>query len=176
MNLQAKTIAAMLLVGLGTAGACSLNAPRDIVPESHDIHETSTQNDSGAAVPRDGYVYVATRAHAVVGVVGARQITVPEASRIADLIANELESCAVSKERDGTLAVGAASLVLVATARGTVVSDLRLSPGGPVAANALECLVAPVRTIQLPSTDAGITALALDATWNPAVVDHKAPP
>ncbi|MCL2779750.1 MAG: hypothetical protein FWD73_17295 [Polyangiaceae bacterium] len=151
--------------------ACSSAAPRDVVPESHDVRDVrdSTAYGSGGA-----YVHVARRPHAVVGLIGAKHMSLAEATRIANLVADELESCAITKERDGALAVGAASFVLVATTRGTAVSELHLAPGGPVAANAIECILAPARTIQLPpsapNADAAIPALAIDATWNPIAI------
>jgi len=163
-----------------SGSACSPTGPRDVVPESHDVRDGResdaplvAQQGHVASPPHDSYAYVARRPHAVIGLIGAKNMSLADATRIANLVADELESCAAKKERDGALAVGAASLVLVATARGAMVSDLRLAPGGPVAANALECLIAPARTMHLqprtPSTDTAITALAMDATWNPIV-------
>jgi hypothetical protein len=167
---------ATLATALSALGGCSRSAPRDVVPESHDVRgvrESVAHESSGAS---GSYAHVARRPHAVVGLIGAKHMGLAEATRIANLVADELESCAITKERDGTLAVGAASFVLVATTRGAAVSDLHLAPGGPVAANAMECIMAPARTIQFPqSADTEIPALAIDATWNPIGIG-KAPP
>ncbi|WP_146653620.1 hypothetical protein [Labilithrix luteola] len=154
------------------AFACGPPGPRDVVPEPQTPRADA---DAGAAPSNDvtagseGYAYVARLPHGAIGLVGTKQLRLEEASALVDRLAGELEACAARKEAQGTLSQGAASLVVVANANGTAaVSDLKLAPGGPVAADALECLVAPARAMAFPvTTSTALRALAIEATWNP---------
>ena len=142
---------------------------RDVVPDSHDVRGPSLDASSAAPPRTDGYAYVARRPHGAVGLVGAHHMREDEARRIVDRIADELETCARLLEERGNLVEGALQLVAVTGPRGNAeVSDIRLAPGGPVAANALECVVGPLRAGPFPAgTDAGVPAVAIEATWAP---------
>lgn len=156
-----------LVLGLSVA-ACP-SPPRDVVPETHDVRGATP--DAAAPPPDQGpYTYVTRRPHAAVGLVGAHFMSDAEAARIVDRIADDLEACARRVEQRGELVEGAVQLVAVTGSRGTAeVTDLRLAPGGPVAANALECIVAPLRATTLPAANkAGVPALAIEATWGAA--------
>ncbi|MBX3185632.1 MAG: hypothetical protein KF819_01400 [Labilithrix sp.] len=148
---------------------------RDVVPETHDVHVTNG-DASAADASHDAYVYVTRRPRAAIGLVGAHDMADDEARRIVDRVADELETCAARVEQRGALAHGAAQLVIVAGPRGNAeISDMRLEPGGPVAANALECIVAPLRaTPMTPSSGPRPPALAIEATWGP--IRGHAPP
>ncbi len=153
-------VAALLVLGCSPAG-------RDVVPESLDVRGASP--DAAAPPSKDGYAYVARRPRGAVGLVGAHFMTDPEAQRVVDRIADELETCARRLEQRGDLVEGALALVAITGSRGTAeVTDIRFAPGGPVAANALECIVAPLRASPLPkATTAGVPAVAIEATWGP---------
>jgi hypothetical protein len=144
--------------------SCSPPA-RDTVPDTRDVRGVA----DAAPPPKDGYVYVARRPHGAVGLVGAHFVNDEEAHRIVDRIADDLETCARRLEQRGDLVEGALQLVAVTGPRGNAdVTDIRFAPGGPVAANALECIVAPLRVSAFPAqTDAGLPAVAIDATWGP---------
>jgi hypothetical protein len=157
------------LAALVTLVVAGCPAPRDTVPETHDVRGTT---DADAAAPTrrdDAYAYVVRRPHTAVGLVGAHFMTDADAHRIVDRIADDLEACARRLEQQGGLVSGAAQLVAITGSRGNgEVTDLHVSPGGAVAANALECIVAPVRASIMPgATRAGIPALAVEATWGP---------
>jgi hypothetical protein len=141
---------------------------RDVVPETRDVR--GAVPDGAAPPQKEAYAYVARRAHAAVGLVGAHFMSDADAQRIVDRIADDLETCARRVEQRGELVEGAVQLVAVTGSRGTAeVTDIRFSPGGPVAANALECILAPLRASTLPTaTNAGVPALAIEATWGPA--------
>lgn len=163
-----KRIASALV--LGSAIAACPAPPRDVVPETHDV-----RGDVADAAPPPGaepspYTYVARRPHASVGLVGAHFMSDADARRLVDRVADDLETCARRVEQRGELAEGAVQLVAVTGSRGNAeVTDLRVAPGGPVAANALECIVAPLRASSLPAASkAGVPALAIEATWGPA--------
>jgi hypothetical protein len=153
------------VLGLGLS-ACPA-AGRDVVTDSHDVRGVTP--DASGTPRTDGYAYVARRPHGAVGLVGAHYMKDDEAHRIVDRVADELETCARRLDESGALVEGALQLVAVTGARGTAeITDIRFAPGGPVAANALECIVAPLRASPFPAgTDAGIPAVAIEATWAP---------
>jgi hypothetical protein len=164
----ARIVFAALVLGLASALAGCPPSGRDVVPETHDVRGASP--DAAAPAHPDDYAYIARRPHAAVGLVGAHFMTDADAQRIVDRIADDLETCAGRVEQRGELVDGAVQLVAVTGSRGTAdVTDMRLAPGGPVAANALECILAPLRATTLPAaTKAGVPALAIEATWGPA--------
>jgi len=163
-----KGFALALALGLA-ASACPAPA-RDVVPETHDVHGDVADAASPARPEQSPYAYVARRPHAAVGLVGAHFMSDADAARVVDRVADDLEACARRVEQRGDLVEGAVQLVAVTGSRGTAeVTDLRLAPGGPVAANALECIVAPLRATTLPAASkAGVPALAIEATWGRA--------
>lgn len=153
----------------------SCPAPRDTVPETRVVHETREAPDAAAPPSKDGYAYVVRRPRSAVGLVGAHFMSDADAHRIVDRVADDLESCATRLEQRSELVDGAVQLVAVTSARGTAdVTDIRFAPGGPVAANALECIVAPLRASAMPSPpakgSAGVPAVAIEATWGPLPV------
>ena len=150
------------------AGGLALGCPpgRDVVPESRDVRGAAAPD---ASVRTDGYVYVARRPHGAVGLVGAHYMKDDDARRIIDHVADDLETCARGLEERGGLVEGAVQLVAITGPHGNAeVTDIRFAPGGPVAANALACIVAPLRASPFPAgTDAGLPAVAIEATWAP---------
>jgi hypothetical protein len=169
---RASTLAFALARALALA---SCSPARDVIPESRDVRgvipdASAPQSAPQNAPPRDGYTHVARRAHGVVGLVGAHFMTDEDAKHILERVADDLEACAARLEERGELAEGALSLVAVTGPRGNAeVTDVRFAPGGPVAANALACVIAPLRASTFPAaTDRGLPALALDATWAPS--------
>lgn len=148
---------------------------RDVVPQTRDVRGDAP--DAATPANPDDYVYVARRSHGAVGLVGAHFMSEADAKRVVDRIADDLETCARRVEQRGELASGAIQLVATTGSRGTAdVTDMKLAPGGPVAANALECILAPLRASTLPAaTNAGVPALAVEATWGPAASEPPTP-
>jgi hypothetical protein len=174
-----RALARFALVGASGLMSASCPAPpRDVVPETRDVRGAVDADASTSPAPGDGYLHVARRAHGAVGLVGAHFMTDDDARRIVEHVADDLEACAARVERRGALVAGAVQLVVVTGSRGTAeVTDLTLAPGGPVAANALECILAPLRATALPAARAGgAPALALEATWGPAPAGGRALP
>ena len=157
-------VSTVALVGCPTPG-------RDVVPDSRDVRGDADGVDAGARPPADAYTYVARRPHGAVGLVGAHFMSDADAQRIVDRVADDLESCARRVEQRGALVEGALQLVAVTGSRGTAeISDVRFAPGGPVAANALECIIAPLRATTFPAaTKSGVPAVAIEATWGIAL-------
>ncbi len=155
------------LVGAAVACGLALGCPpgRDVVPETRDVRGAAL--DASAPPRTDGYAYVVRRPHGAVGLVGAHYMKDDEAHRIVERVADELESCARRLDERGGLVEGAVQLVAITGPHGTAeVTDIRFAPGGPVAANALECIVAPLRASPFPAgTDAGLPAVAIEVTW-----------
>lgn len=135
------------------------------MPDSRDVRLGPDASAPPEKSSPDGYEYVAKRPHAAVGLVGVRNGARPDAERIVDRIADDLEACAVRVEKRGELASGALQLVVMGGGNGNAeITDVRLAPGGPVAANALECVVAPLRASALTPS----FTLAIEATWGAA--------
>jgi hypothetical protein len=141
---------------------------RDVTTDSRDVR--GAQPDAaGPTTAAGGYGYVARRPHGAVGLVGSHFMGDDDAHRIVDRVADELETCTRSLEARGALTEGALQLVAVTGPRGTAeVTDVRLAPGGPVAAVGLQCIIAPLRASTFPSADGGLPAVAIDVTWGPS--------
>lgn len=144
---------------------CSPGNSRDVVPDSRDVRLVPDAGPPADAGATDGYQYVAKRPHASLGLVGSRNAKVEDVQRAVDRIADDLDACATRLQERGALVEGALQLVVVGSENGKAeVTDVRLAPGGPVAANALECVIAPLRATSLTPS----FTLAIEATWGPA--------
>jgi hypothetical protein len=151
---------------IGSLAGCP--APRDVVPDTRDQLVTRGA-DGGGGASTGAYAWVAKRAHGAIGVAGARNVDEETARAIVERLADDLEACARRLETQGSLVDGAARYVAAGGPRGAgEIGDMQLAPGSPVAANALLCLVAPVRAATFPAaSDGGVPALLLEATWGP---------
>lgn len=138
--------------------ACPSAVP-DAITESKD-----TKVRGGTA---DGYVYVAKRSGATVGLAEARGLPTAEATRVVDRLADGLADCLKSQASRGTLAAGAVRIVAEIDDGGVPgPPSVTMSPGSE--ASALLCMVAPFRMTQFSTTssDAGARGIALEATWD----------
>lgn len=139
--------------------ACG-NAVHDAVPESHD---TKTHPSAGG----DGYVYIAKRPPATVGLAEARGLSNEEGKRATDRLADAMSQCLKDEARRGKLVAGAGRVVADIDSGGIVGAPrVTLSPGAQ--ANGLLCMVAPFRMAQfsLADADAGARGIAIEATWD----------
>lgn len=151
------------IAGAGVS-ACS-PSPRDVVPESRDVRvEREPAKASG-----DAYEYVTKRAHGTIAVAESRGMTKGAARAAADDLADRFEGCAAGLQARGLLVEGAARVIVEQEASWSApAASLRLAPGGPVAQNALLCLVAPLRSGRLePEKPNGRAGMAIEATWQP---------
>jgi len=137
--------------------ACPSAVP-DAITESKDTKVRGTS---------DGYVYIAKRAGATVGLAEARGLTTLEATRVTDRLADGLGDCLKSQALRGKLAAGAVRIVAEIDDGGVPGPPrVTMSPGSE--ASALLCMVAPFRMTQFSptSSDAGVRGIALEATWD----------
>src|SRR5207245_6634815 len=118
----------------------------------------------------EGYVYVARRSFGVVALAEARGLGDDVAARAIDRLADTLEGCAIDLNRQGKLVDGALRVVASIERDGSVSGlNLKLEQGNGIAANALLCVVAPLKLLTFPAAegDAGARGIALEATWGP---------
>jgi hypothetical protein len=139
---------------------------RDVVPESRDVVKAEPAAASG-----DGYVYVARRSLGVVALAEARGIGEETASRAVDRIADKMDACALDLARQGKLVDGAVRVVAPVGTDGAIGAlNVKLAPGNGVAANAILCVIAPLKLLAFPPAegDAGARGLAIEAEWGKA--------
>ena len=142
------------------AAACG-GSSRDVVPETHDVRTAG-----GAAQDPLGYEYVARRPLALVALAEARGIAPEVARRAIDQLADALDTCVTLRGKGGVPVDGAARVVVALEDDGAVGRpNIRVDPGEGVAEAAIVCLVAPIRLLTFPSSDAGARGLAIEALW-----------
>jgi hypothetical protein len=123
--------------------------------------------DAGAARAPGSYDYVAQRPFAIVGLAEARGLTKDVANATVDKIADVLDGCAKRLDGAGKLTSGAARVVAIIDKAGMVAGmKPTFSAGGGVEANAILCLVAPMKQLTFdPTSDDAQRGLAIEATW-----------
>ena len=140
---------------------------RDVVPETHDVHEVTP---AGPADQNASYAYVARRPLGIVGLAEARGIASDLAARAVDHLADALDVCATDLGKQGKLVDGAARVVAMFGADGAVSGlNVKLAPGAAVEANALLCLITPLKLTMFDVGDGGSRGFAIEAAWGPHV-------
>jgi hypothetical protein len=154
------------VVLLGAGGSCAGGAGEgghDVVPESRDVRVTEGASADGGA---SGYEYIARRPLAVVALAEARGIDGVVARAAIERLADGLDTCSTTEGSKGTLVNGAARVVAQIAPDGTVAqTSLRVDPGAGVLQNAVLCLVAPMKMLAFPPSDAGARGIAIEALW-----------
>ncbi len=164
---------ARVLAGAVLLSGCAAG-PADLAPASRDLRGQSAVDllaDGGAAPNRtpEGYVYVTRRLHVSMGLAEARGLGPTDTTRLVEFLASEFEGCAKALEEAGKLSSGAARLVVLLDASGRITGlDVKVAPGGQVAADALQCLAAPARAFPYPRGEGSRRGFALEASWEPA--------
>lgn len=122
--------------------------------------------DGGAP---DIYEHVAKRPHGTLAIAESRGMTRGDAIAAVDELADRFERCAGSLQAQGLLVEGAARIIAEQDATWSApATSVRLAPGDAVAQNALLCLIAPLRSMQLKaSSPKAKAALAIESTWQP---------
>jgi len=137
---------------------------RDIVPETHDV-----RGEQKPAAPADGYDYVARRPLGTVGLAEARGIAADVAARAVDSVADQLDACERDLRSKNRFVAGAIRIVAQIDDRGAVEGvNVKMSDDKGAAANAILCVVAPLRLLTFPPNagDAGARGIAIEASWN----------
>jgi hypothetical protein len=148
---------------ISIAAACG--GGRDVVPETHDV-----RGDQKPSTAQDGYDYVARRSLGVVGLAEARGIPADVAARAVDRVADQLDACEKDLRSQDRFVPGAIRIVAMIDDRGAVEGvNVKISDDKGAAANAILCVVAPVRLLTFPPNDgdAGARGIAIEASWNP---------
>ena len=144
------------------SAACA-GATRDVVPETHDVHMTAGGGEAA-------YAHVARRPLGFVAL--ARQVGLGDeiGVRATEHLADALDACATNLAVTGRLVDGTIRIdASVAPDGSVVVSHVTVAPGDAVAANALLCVLAPLKLTMFSAdpSDAGARAFAVDASWGP---------
>jgi hypothetical protein len=169
MNRQGARTPGRSSLSLGVLGALAASLScaggggegHDVVPPSRDVRVT----DAGAASAQ-GYAYVARRPLAVVALAEARGVDADVARAAVDRLADALDTCATNEGQKGTLVDGAARVIAQIDDGGNVAgTSVRIDPGAGVAQNAVICLVAPMKMLSFPPSDAGARGMAIEALW-----------
>ena len=163
-------VAFHILVSVLLAACASGN--RDVVPESHDVRVTDpaavqAAKTKGAA---EGYVYIARRPHGAIALAEARGIGDAIASRAIDRLADSFEGCAADLDKRRQLVDGAMRVVAGVDPGGTLVGlNVKMGSGNAITANALLCVIAPLKLLTFPPAegDAGARGIAIETTWSP---------
>lgn len=147
---------------LGLLAACPRRAVQDVVPDTHEVRA-----DAGP-ISQEGYVHVVKKRHVTMALAEARGIGDEAGVAITESLAARFEECAAKLEKEGQLVEGAARLVAVAGPTGRAEGfNLKVAPGGPVAQNALLCLMPAAKLVVFPDSDGGQRGVAIECTWGP---------
>jgi hypothetical protein len=157
-----RIFALLAFASVACAGAAG-EGGHDVVPEWKDVRVTE---GAGADAGGPGYEHVARRPLAVVALAEARGVDERVARAAIERLADALDTCATSEGSRGTLVNGAARIIAQIAPDGTVAeTSLRVDPGAGVLQNAVLCLVAPVKMLAFPPSDAGARGIAIEALW-----------
>ena len=140
----------------------SCGGGRDVVPETHDVRGDQKPTT------QDGYDYLARRSLGTVGLAEARGISADVAARAIDRVADSLDACEKDLRAQNRFVGGAIRIVALIDDRGAVEGvNVKLSDDKGAAANAILCVVAPVRLLTFPPNDgdAGQRGIAIEASW-----------
>jgi hypothetical protein len=151
------------------ASCLSCGSGRDVVPVSKDIRGTGNPVGVDAPKPVDGYEYVARRKLGTVALAEARGLPQDVAGRAVDALADRLQACAADLEKSGKLVRGATRVVAAIDASGSVNGlNVKVSQGKAAAANAILCVISPLRALNFPAVDGdagGARGIAIEAAW-----------
>jgi hypothetical protein len=154
-----KRVGALVLT---VACAACGGGTRDVVPETRDVRV------GGAAT--DTYAYVARRPLGFVALTRQTGIGVEVGALTAEHLADALDACATNLATKGKLVDGAIRIdAAVAPGGAVAVTHVTIAPGDAVAANALLCVMVPLKqTMFAPAASDGSGRMfAIDASWGP---------
>jgi hypothetical protein len=143
------------------------SSTRDVVPETHDVRAGDATGQPAAK--RDAYAFVARRPMGFVALASEHGLGAEIAAGAAGHLADSMDACAMGLARNGRLVDGAIQVsASIAPDGAVVVTHVTVAPGDAVAANALLCVMAPLKMITFPPGDASAQrGIAIDASWGP---------
>ena len=144
---------------------------RDVATESRDIRGVDPA-DAPAQPAKDAYEYVARRPLGTVALAEGRGLSREISQRATDRVADALQRCASDLAARGKLVKGAGRVVALIAPDGNLSGlQVKVAPGTDVAANAILCFIAPIKSLTFPVADAdagnGQRGIALEAAWSP---------
>ncbi|WP_394826620.1 hypothetical protein [Pendulispora albinea] len=159
--------AATMMMAAGCGGSA-----RDVVAESRDVRGVDPHDAPAPQAPKDGYEFVARRPLASVALAEGRGLSRDLAERATNTVADALQRCASDLVPQRKLVRGAARVVALIGADGNLTGlQVKVAPGADVAANAILCFIAPIKSLTFPASnpDAGSLqrGIALEAAWGP---------
>lgn len=151
------------------ASALSCSPGRDVVPVSKDVRGTGTAVGTDVPKPVDSYEYVARRKLGTVALAEGRGLPKEVAGHAVEALADRLQACAADLEKSGKLVRGATRVVAVIEPDGSVNGlNVKVSQGKAAAANAILCVISPLRALTFPAVDGdagGARGIAIEAAW-----------
>jgi hypothetical protein len=162
--LRHAVVAGALLV-FAAPLACG-GGTQDVVPDSHDVVKSESQGERD----RGSYAHVAKRTMGFVALAGEQGVDSAVAVGAVERLADSLDACATDLAQHGKLVDGAVRVRMsIAPDGAAVVSHVDVAPGNAVAANAILCVLAPLKMLTFPASDGKGPArtMAIDATWGP---------
>jgi hypothetical protein len=160
-----RALASTIAVACACA-ACGAGT-RDVVPVTHDVQVSA----GGGQALQTGYTYIARRPLGFVALAKETGLGTELGARAADHLADALDACATNLAVKGKLVEGTIRIEAAVTVEGNVaISHVTVAPGDGVAANALLCVMAPLKMTTFPGSagDAGARSFAIDASWGTA--------
>jgi hypothetical protein len=157
----------LLVAGMSVLGCSAGGGARDVVPESRDVRGV----DPASAPPAsDAYEYVARRPLTTVGLAEGRGLSREIAQRATDSVADAMQRCGADAAAQGKWVKGAARVVARIGTDGNLAGlQVKVGPGADVAANAILCFIAPIKSLTFPpaEADAGTSprGIAFEAAW-----------
>jgi len=167
MSRLAPRTLVLLLAGASIASCSAGGGARDVVPESRDVRGV----DPATAPPApDAYEYVARRPLTTVGLAEGRGLPREVAQRATDSVADAMQRCGADAAAQGKWVKGAARVIARIGPDGNLSGlQVKVSPGTEVAANAILCFIAPIKSLTFSpaDADAGTTprGIAFEAAW-----------
>ena len=142
---------------------------RDIATESRDVRGVDPHD---APPAKDAYEFVARRPLGTVALAEGRGLSRDTAERATNSVADAMQRCAADLAAQRKLVKGAARVVALIAPEGNLSGlQVKVAPGADVAANAILCFIAPIKSLTFPVSDAdagsGQRGIAFEAAWSP---------
>ena len=162
---SSRSISAVVLALL----LCGCGAGRDVSTESRDVRGVDP-GAAPAAAAKDAYEYVAKRPLGTVALAEGRGLSKEISQAATDRVADAMQRCGAALAAKGKWVRGAGRVVALIGPDGNLSGlQVKIAPGADVAANAILCFIAPIKSLTFPPADGDGGAvqrgIALEAAW-----------